>query len=309
MMHRLTPIILLSIITPLFANEVSEWKPTDSDLLFSSGKNGNSEIYILPADQTEWKNLTNHESTDNWPIFSPDGKRIVFQSNRSGNLDIWIMNADGSGLTQLTDDKEPDYLPAWSSDGKSITFTSWRHESNEPRLPHIYIMDVDGSDERRLINVSTNTSEGASWSPDGKQIVFARKPANAGNDVGADLFIADGDGSNEKQLTNDADKNIYNGSPTFSPDGKWIAFYSDDTKGAALTIIDVEGNQRRTILSDGYNWYPRWSPDSQWLTYTATVNDAGDIDVFAIKIPGDEKPIKLASSDKREQESSWSIKN
>lgn len=304
-MRQTIALIVLIGISPTHADNPPTWKPTDSDLLFSSGRDGNAEIYVLPAGESEWKNLTNHELSDNWPNWSPDGSRVVFQSNRSGNLDIWVMNADGSEQTQLTDNPEPDYIAAWSGDGKSITFTSWRKEAGDAdRAPHIYTMNVDGSDERRLIKESTNTSEGANWSADGRHIVFSRKPG----ELGADVFIADADGSNEKRLTNEHEKNIYNGSPSFSPDGKWIAFYSDDTKSAALVVMDVEGNQRRTVLAEGYNWYPKWSPDSQWLTYTAKVDDVGNIDVFAIKVSGDEPPVLLVGSPKREQEASWSPK-
>lgn len=61
---------------------------------------------------------------DNWPEWSPDGRRIAFHSRRTGNLDIWVMNADGSNPVRLTDDPEHDYLPSWSPDGKMITLTS-----------------------------------------------------------------------------------------------------------------------------------------------------------------------------------------
>ena len=210
--------------TALTAQERTAWKPESADLLFTSGRDGNSEIYLLRAGQKEWINLSNHKAGDNWPVWSPDGSRIVFQSNREGNLDIWVMKADGTGQTQLTRDSEPDYLPSWSPDGKTILFTSWRKEKEgEPRAPHIYAMDADGSNQRRLVPESLNTSDGATWSSDGQWIVYSRK-----GEKGADVYIAGSDGKNERRLTHDQEQNLYNGSPTFSPDGKSIAFYSDD---------------------------------------------------------------------------------
>ncbi|MEQ1829261.1 MAG: hypothetical protein ABL921_25075 [Pirellula sp.] len=285
------------------AQEKSEWQPKSSDLLFSSTRDGNSEVYLLRAGQKEWVNLSNHPASDNWPVWSPDGERIAFQSNRNGNLDVWIMKADGTEQIQLTNDAEPDYIPSWSPDGRTILFTSWRIEKlDEKRAPHVYAMNADGSNQRRLVQETLNTSDGATWSADGKHIVYSRK-----GDKGADIYIADSDGMSERRITYDQDKNIYNGSSTFSPDGKFIAFYSDNEKSAALTVIGVDGNNRRTLVSEGYNWYPRWSPDSRWLVYTAIVpgDDKKNIDVFAIPLTGFTAPTLLVGGAKREVEASW----
>lgn len=282
-------------------DERAAWGPDSTDLLFTSGRDGNSEIYILRAGQKEWSNLTRHESGDNWPVWSPDGTRIAFQSKRQGSLDIWVMNADGSDPVQLTSDPEPDYLPAWSPDGKRIVFTSWRMEKGEERSPHVYVMNADGSSQQRLVADSLETSAGATWAPDGKRIVYSRK---AGEN-GANLFVADRDGQNELQLTSDED--VYNGSPVFSPDGQAIAFYADNGTASALVVMKADGSGRRTVLAEGKNWYPRWSADGRWLVYTAAVSggDAGNVDVFAIPIAGDGKPLLLVGGPKREQEGSW----
>lgn len=285
------------------AGEKPAWTPESADLLFASTREGDSEVFLRRAGRTEWINLTRNKSVDNWPVWSPDGKRIAFQSNRGGNLDIWSMAADGTDVAQLTKNADHDYIPAWSPDGKTILFTSWRKEAGEAkRAPHVYAMDADGSNPRRLVKESLNTSDGATWSPDGKTIVYSRK-----GEKGADVYLADTDGTNERRVTFDQEKNVYNGSSTISPDGKWIAFYSDDEKSAALTVVGIDGKNRRVVVAEGHNWYPRWSPDGAWLTYTATVKGGqkGDIDLFAVRVNGDGKPIPLATGPKREVEGSW----
>lgn len=279
------------------------WTPASSDLLFSSNRDGDAEIFVLRAGETEWTNLTRHEDGDNWPVWSANGSRIAFQSRRSGNLDIWTMAADGTDLRQLTADPEPDYLPAWSPDGNSIVFTSWRRDSADTsRAPRLYVMRADGTGAKRLAIPELGASAGATWSPDGRRLVYSRRLAGEG----ADLFVAEHDGSNERRLTRDGDAGVFMGTPVFSPDGRHIACYSADGSRSSLVLMKTDGSARRTVVAEGSNWYPRWSPDGRWLVYTAASpgGDGTDIDVFGVEVAGG-APERLAGSPKRESEGSW----
>lgn len=303
-MRTVLPFVLFLaavLVFPPFSAQGGTAGPETADLLFTSNRDGKAEIFLLRAGDTEWRNLSRHEASDNWPVWSPDGSRIVFQSNRAGNLDVFTMKADGSEQMQLTRDPEPDYLPSWSPDGESIVFTSWRIEAGEKRAPHIYVMKDDGTEQRRLVAASPDTSADAHWSPDGKSLVFSRK---AGTD-GANLFVAEADGKTERKLTDEP--GAFHGSPVFSPDGKSIAFYADDGKASALVVVAADGTGRKTIRSEGQNWYPRWSPDGRWLLYTApaTAGNEDNLDLFAISTAGDGKPILLVGGAHREQEGSW----
>ena len=287
-------------VAPVAGEQLSSAPPA-ADLLFSSNRDGKAEIFLLRTGETEWRNLSRHEASDNWPVWSPDGTRIVFQSNRTGNLDVFTMKADGSEQIRLTDDPEPDYLPSWAPDGRSIVFTSWRIEGEEKRAPHIYVMKADGSEQRRLVAVSPETSTDAHWSPDGKSLVFSRK---AGKD-GASLFVADAEGQAERKLTDEP--GVFHGSPVYSPDGKSIAFYADEGKSSALVVIAADGTGRKTLRSEGKNWYPHWSPDGRWLLYTAPASEGDDdnLDLFAISTSGEGKPILMVGGARNQQEGSW----
>ena len=116
-LSRAIPILLLLSLTAPAGLAQPSWKPEAADLLFASGRDGNSEVYVLRAGQREWTNLTLHEAGDNWPVWSPDGSRIAFQSRRQGNLDIWVMAADGSNQRQLTTDPADEAQPCWSVGG------------------------------------------------------------------------------------------------------------------------------------------------------------------------------------------------
>jgi hypothetical protein len=93
-------------------------------IAFTSARDGNDEIYVMNADGTDPRNLTNDRARDSNPAWSPDGTKIAFVSDRDGNDEIYVMNADGSGQTRMTNSPGQDYYPAWSPDGSHIAFSS-----------------------------------------------------------------------------------------------------------------------------------------------------------------------------------------
>lgn len=275
------------------------WSPGASDLLYSSNRTGNAEIYLLPAGADGAVNLTNHPANENWPVWSPDGRRIAFQSNRDGNLDVWVMDADGSDPVRLTDDPAHDYLPSWSRDGTRLTFASWRREPGDgDDAVHLYVMNADGSDPRRLLADSPGTSTAAAWVPGGG-FVLGRRP----DDGGTDLFVVEDDGAIRARLTYDA---ASNGAASLSPDGGLVAFHADRGETSDLAVVGLDGSDRRTVLRGGRHWYPRWSPDGRWLVFTSSVpgSEDRDLDVLAVPLEGGD-PVVLAGGPGREAEGSW----
>ncbi|NND45423.1 MAG: polysaccharide deacetylase family protein [Xanthomonadales bacterium] len=277
------------------------WQPEEGDLLYSSNHEGNSEIYLRPAGG-EAVNLSAHPASDNYPAWSPDGLRIAFQSDRNGKLDIYLVNADGSGLRRLTEHPAHDYLPSWTPDGQQITFVSWRSEEGDTaESNHVYTMDADGSGQRRLVAESYGTSASVQWSPvaDGTSVRTLKTSAD-----GADLFLADAAGEVIRRLTDDG---RFNGSPGFSPDGRRLAFYSQQGENAQIVVVDTEGGSRQVVVSRGLNWYPHYSPDGCWLVYTAQVraDDPHDLDIRAIRADGSGDWRVLVGGPGRQAEASW----
>ena len=80
-------------------------------IVFTSYRDGNSEIYVMNADGSEQTNLTNNPAIDWIPRWSLDGKKIAFTSNRDGNNEIYIMNPDGSEQKRLTKNPAVDWGP------------------------------------------------------------------------------------------------------------------------------------------------------------------------------------------------------
>jgi TolB protein len=119
------------------------WSPDGDRIAFDSNRDGNSEIYIMNADDgSEQTRLTQESQADFSPRWSPDGDKIAFNSNR-GERGIFVMNAnDGSDVTRLTDGSSP----TWSPDSEKIAFVSSRDAGDESDDNAIYVMNSTGAD-------------------------------------------------------------------------------------------------------------------------------------------------------------------
>ena len=124
----------VSIELPLEAGGLEEmiedrgpfWSPDGSRIAFTSQRDRNDEIYVMDADGSNQRRLTNDPAQEWWSSWSPDGSRIAFVSNRDGNNEIYVMDADGSNQQRLTNNPAGDSIPSWSADGSRITFQSDR---------------------------------------------------------------------------------------------------------------------------------------------------------------------------------------
>jgi tol-pal system beta propeller repeat protein TolB len=188
--------------------------------------------------------LTNSPGNDYDPVWSPDGSRIAFVSERDDNSEIYVMNADGSGLVRLTTSKGQDADPSWSPDGGKIAFRSERDGVSE-----IYVMNADGSNVVRLTNNDNYDGE-PEWSPDGAKIAFTRESScdyYYYYDCYRGLFVMNVDGTGVVQLTSDS----YDTTPSWSPDGRWIAFvsYIAECECSGIAAITPDGGDRRNILA------------------------------------------------------------
>ena len=108
------------------------FSPDGTKIAFTSGRDGNDEIYVMNADGTGQTNLTNDAGVDLNPVFSPDGTKIAFESFRDGNWEIYVLNADGTGQTNLTNADGADVDPARTEAlaRSTIVFVYWASPSS-----------------------------------------------------------------------------------------------------------------------------------------------------------------------------------
>ena len=198
------------------------WSPDGARIAFASNRDGNFEIYMMDADGAHPTRLTNTAADDYDPAWSPDGKKIAFTSERDGHPEVYMMEADGSSPVRLTEQAAENGEPTWSPDGMRIAFVSHRDGNGE-----IYVMNADGSYVTRLTDDPVEDCEPA-WSPDGGRIAFVSGcTANLFPDgYGSSIYLMNTDGSNPMLLTGGEADVPQARFPSWSPDGREIAFAS-----------------------------------------------------------------------------------
>lgn len=165
------------LITPTGPSYWHGWSPDGKTLAFCGERNGEFDIYAIPADGGEEKRLTTAKGLDDGPEYSPDGKSIYFNSDRTGRMQIWRMNADGTGQEQVFNDEFNNWFPHLSPDGRQMVFLSYDKDVNG------HPADKDVS--LRMMTLGTRkidvlgrflggqgTVNVPCWSPDGKRIAF-----------------------------------------------------------------------------------------------------------------------------------------
>jgi Tol biopolymer transport system component len=166
------------------------WSPNGRLLAYVAKRNGDYNIFTIPVEGGEERQLTDAPGLDDGPDYTPDGRHIYFNSVRSGKMQIWRMKADGSGQTQVTTDGFNNWFPHPSPDGKRVVFLSYlepidpaTHPANQPVA--LRLLDLATGEVRELCRLmgGQGTINVPSWSPDGQRFAFvsyhwlSREPA------------------------------------------------------------------------------------------------------------------------------------
>lgn len=122
------------------------WSPDGSMISFASSRAGARQLFVMNADGSNVRQVTDLTNMGGRNTWSPDGTKLAFYRGEQGDRNIYVINLDGTGLVKLTNGGD-NLAPSWSPDGNWIAFTSFRDGNNE-----IYIMHPDGTGLTRLTN-------------------------------------------------------------------------------------------------------------------------------------------------------------
>lgn len=214
-------------------------------------------------------------------IFS---SKIAFIGRRTKKSDkqVFMADFDGTNLKQITRAKNPHVSPTFSPDGRFITYTSFENAN-----PDIYMYDTKTGRKTR-VTFSKGLDSGANWSANGKVIAYS---GGVGGKVNIYTVNAK-DRKNRKVLIQGNGLDV---DPTFSPDGKYMAFVSGRYGNPHIFAAKLawSGDTSVKVISDKrltyagwYNATPDWSPDSKKIVFAGYDKDIDRFDIFMMNPDG-----------------------
>jgi Tol biopolymer transport system component len=235
-------------------------------IAYASDLSGLPQIWLMNADGTGKRQITEMPEGACQPAWSPDGDRLAFISPCGSNQEIYpgarifLINADGTGLTGLPYTPGGDFDPAWSPDGGQIAFTSIRDFNRA----QVYVYDFE-SGEIRSLSANTVRDNQPAWSPNGDQIAFIttrRGPYQ--------IWIMDSEGGEPILLSRSG--SLKNSHPVWSPDGKAILYTQSELLGGVprlMVMLVEEGNylEKRIVPEVIPMREASYSPDGEWIAF------------------------------------------
>lgn len=177
------------------------------------------EIFTVPTEEGDIKQITDNPARDRNVNYSPDGKWLAFISDRSGREELYLTTVDGTGEPQkLTDIDALKLGYSWSPDSKEIAFNASDSKLRKINLASKQIVELDSS---RYGNIST-----PEWSPDGKWLTYSKSDASRTTDIY--VIATAGDDKQPHKVTFDS---YDERAPRFSPDGRKVFFVRSDSAG------------------------------------------------------------------------------
>ncbi|MCG3153420.1 MAG: Dipeptidyl-peptidase 5 [bacterium] len=290
----------------------------------------NAEIYVIDADGTNLKQMTNNPATDNHPRWSPDGKSILFVSTRSNGSQAWLIAVEGGEARQLTNISTGVGDPLWLPEGQHLIFASdvypecganddcnskidkaasagplqayladkllYRHWTSwkEGRRSHIFSFNIGNA---ALIDLTPGDYDapafslgetGFAVSPEGKELCFvSNRDEYQAESTNKDLWLVPTAGGTAVNLT--AENEAYDGSPAYSPDGRYLAYRFQTTPGYEADRFRIglydRATKQKTVLTEAFdNWVNEiiWAPDSKSIYFTADVQ--GHVPLYKVEV-------------------------
>ena len=287
-----------------------------------------NRVWMSPVAGGEAIAMTRKGASSSSPRWSPDGKWLAFLSARNeGEAQVWLLNRQGGEAEQLTEIKQGVEGFEWSPDGTRLALliqdptpeqagdSSWvglkaktprpvvvdrlqfkRDNSGylDRRRNHIHVFDVATKKSTQVTSGDWD-EESPAWSPDGRLIAFASNRDSVDGSYNSDLFVVSASdttkGSSTRRLTSEPGQDD---SPSWSPDGKWIA-YSRQPSGepvsliydpAHLAVIPAEGGTPRALTAaiERPVYSPRFAPDGK--SVFVMMEDSGEQHLLRVPIDG-----------------------
>ena len=242
---------------------------SDGTAVYISGQVASTKSRLAWIDRKSQPVVTPFGPELEWPRMmrlSPNGRRVALTIGPPGQGQIWVYDLTGAAQSTRLTFKDHNLFATWSPDGKQIAFLSRTGETN-----HLLVIPSDGSTAQAEPLLSGDvTGTPSAWSPDGTFLLYERQAAAAPQDQGhlqpaapKAWLLAIRDHTEHQWLQTPFSE--WGGS--FSPDGRWLAFTSNQTGAAEVWVRPFPGPGAPIRISSEGGQKPVWSKDGKDIVY------------------------------------------
>ena len=191
------------------------------------------------------------------PRVSPDGTRLAVEVVDPPNPDVWIYDLARGTSTRLTVDEAVDSRPLWTPNGERVVFSSTREGDQ-----NLFWRAADATGPVERLTTSPDAQSAFAWAGDGQQLVFAKIAPNRSSDF--DIWVLSlGESTPEPLIQTPFRESI----PAVSPDGRWIAYYSDESGQREVYVQPFPDLDGKYPISTAGGTSPVWGPEGRELFY------------------------------------------
>ncbi|MBK5291447.1 MAG: PD40 domain-containing protein [Acidobacteriia bacterium] len=241
--------------------------------------------------------LTSYTGLERDPALSPDGNQVAFtwNSEKQDNFDIYIKLIGGGAPLRLTTHPAQDASPAWSPDGRTIAFLRWLGSDRAELL----LIPALGGPEHKLTETRSGFQLASlAWTPDGRWLAVSHRE---GEDLAEGLFLVSAQTGEKRRLTGPPRGIRGDCTPSFSPDGRKLAFsrYRGITASEVYLLplsagLEPAGSARRLTSDDRLARNPVWTREGRHILYV-TGGDSARRELRMIAVSGSQTAERVAS--------------
>jgi dipeptidyl aminopeptidase/acylaminoacyl peptidase len=288
-------------LTSMKGNESEPaWSPDGSKIAFVAkrGDDKQPQLYVIAANGGEAERVGDVPTGVGSPKWFPDSKRIAFIT------EVWPDISDWTKTREKLTAREESKMSALTWDRPPVTH--WDHFI-EDRIPHLHSIPVEGGTPTPITLASghslprrENGAESYDISPDGQEIAFVANSDATGIDENTDVYLVPASGGPAKNLT--ADNPAGDDEPSYSPDGRYLAYTKQTIKGfygdTKQLLLVERGSDARRRIAEGWDRSIggiAWAPDSKSIY--APIDDAGTGRIYRFDVAkGTQHALTKASS-------------
>ena len=256
---------------------------TDGTLAYRS--HDNTDVQFVMFDRSSRQSTTlGVPGNYSEPCLSPDSKQIVFAKNASQQQsgDIWLFDIARNTPSRFSFSNSHELCPLWSPDGSRIVFTSDRSGRED-----LYLKNSTGIGNKELLLQTGSPLFADDWSRDGRYIIYESN----GSKTKFDLWILPITGDRKPYPFLQTDFNETHSQ--FSPDGRWVAYVSDESGRAEVYIRSFTASGGKWQISSGGGDQPQWRQDGKELFYLSPAKRLMAVSINTIAGPAIEAGIPV----------------